>query len=136
MEAPNPFEKQLEEFDAEYRHRRAELEQKAAEAGHEVESEKETVHNLVKEKIQPQITPPPSANWRSGSTPTDDANASPEVHNKVQEIVNITLAQGFDEAVKQLEKINNPAVTDAYHAAITGSLFDELVKREAIPTLK
>lgn len=121
----NPaVEQQLKDLEAEYSRRKAAIEQTPEGAP---EHEQKIVRDIVREKINagaPALT---------GPAPTSgDAAKDPEIMAKVQEVVNITFSAGLDAAVKKLKEINNPAVTDEYHKAISGQFYKILRERKKI----
>ena len=98
------------------------------------ESEKETLHEIVGEKIKqhvPQYQPAPVI------TPTPKAVEPPsylsqELKNKVKEIIDLVFAKNLDEGIAEAGKSGNPALMDAFHDMLVDELYDQLVEKRKI----
>ena len=112
----------------------------------EVPHEKETLREVVGERIG--MPAPPSTTGGVG-VPTDSvgttitpppvveppAYLSPELKEKVQELVNIAFAQTLETAIKQAQATSNAALIDAFHDALADELYNYLVERGKLQKL-
>ena len=117
--------------------------QKAAGEISEIPPAKETLREIVGEKIGPLRSPTPLApapspgadrqSVTSGRSPvTGDEPPSylyPELKEKVQELVNVAFSQSIDQAIKETRAADNAALLDAFHDAMVDELYDRLVAR-------
>jgi hypothetical protein len=102
----------------------------------EVPHEKETLREIIGEKIAPPETPIPSQSEPQTFQPPSSlppveppSYLSEELKEKVQELVNIAFSKTIDEAVKQARATNNAALIDAFHDALVDELYNYLVER-------
>lgn len=121
--------------------KRASLEQQSLETGQEAPHEKEVLRQVVGERIQqhaPAYQPAPQKQQ-------DDQLASPaggfsyndpQLVNKVQELVNLAFAKSIDDAVRSVVKTGNPALIDAFHDVLVDKLYDTLIERRKLETVK
>lgn len=143
MEAPNTLEQEITDIEKQLAEKRAELEQKKQTGEIEIlPHEKETLHEVVGEKIQEQVpqyqptTPAPIAS--SPITPsitTQPSYLSEELKDKVQELVNIAFQVSLDSAIKKAQETDNPALIDAFHAVLVDELYLYLVERGKLKKL-
>src|SRR3989344_1293360 len=104
--------------------------------------ERSILHEVVKEKAQkfvpsyqpsaPIAVQPPTDNTASLPAPVvsePPSYLSDELKSKVQELVDLAFSKGLAEAVKEVSKINNPALLDAFHDVLVDQLYDALVER-------
>ena len=105
-------------------------------------SDKETLREIVGEKIQqqiPQYQPAPSVQPLP-TTPQQDDNALsyvlPELKDKVQELINLVFNKSLDEGVKEVSKTNNPALIDAFHDVLVDELYNTLLERKKLEPVK
>ncbi|MBI2674419.1 MAG: hypothetical protein HYX22_01650 [Candidatus Yanofskybacteria bacterium] len=136
----------------------AQLEQQIAEKraalGHgevapESPHEKETLREIIGEKIQqqiPQYQPSPTKPQPSSTRPQqddgqvglDDSALSyvlPELKEKVQALINMVFNKGLDDGVKEAVRSNNPALIDAFHDVLVDELYNMLVERKKLEKL-
>lgn len=112
---------------------------------------KEILHEVVSEKAQ-EFMPSyqPSATQPAQATPpqTDEDTTLPpppvsdppsylsdELKAKVQDLVNLAFSKGLAEAVKEVSKINNAALLDAFHDVLVDQLYDVLIERGKLEKL-
>ena len=104
--------------------------------------EKDILHEVVSEKAQefvPDYQPSGSAPVQPTTPATDvilpppisepPSYLSDELKTKVQDLVDTAFTKGLAEAVKEVSKINNPALLDAFHDVLVDQLYDVLVER-------
>lgn len=105
--------------------------------------EKETLREVLGEKIgitQPSA-PPLSQVPANPITPTPSpvveppAYLSPELKEKVQELVNIAFTQNLETAIKQARDMKNAALIDAFHDALVDELYNYLLERGKLQKL-
>lgn len=96
----------------------------------ELPPERETLHEVVRQKIS--STPPPVT-----PAPTDDAGTTlpPELHKKAQALVNVAFLKTIDEAIKEARATNNAALIDAFHDLLVDELYTHLVERGKLKTM-
>ena len=150
METPIALEQEIADIERRLAEKRAELEQKKQSGEIEIlPEEKETLHEIVGEKIQEQIPQfQPSVPLPVQAPTTDDqtVTSSPsiqgplsylteEFQNKVQDLINITFQNSLDKAVKQARDINNPALLDAFHGVLVDELYQFLIERGKLKKL-
>ncbi len=138
-EAPNSLEQEIAQIEQDLTSKREALErQKQTGAIPEMPHEKETLHEIVGEKIAPPLAggPAPSAPTTPGvGVPTGSVGIEPpsymseELKNKVQELVNTAFSKTIDDAIKQARATNNAALIDAFHDALVDELYNYLVER-------
>ena len=90
----------------------------------ELPHDKEMLHSVVREKIQaatPQVTPPSSS--------TTTTVIPPELHQKIQALVNLAFTKSIDEAIKEAKMSNNAAFIDAFHDLLVDELYKVLIER-------
>ena len=138
METGTNLEQQITEMEQALAAKRAQLEgQQSAGEISNLPSEKETLHEVVGEKItelapagtvpvQPVAGTVPGALTQPADPP---AYLSPELKDKVQELVSVAFTKSLAEAVQLLAKENNPALNDAFHDVLTDQFYEELVKQ-------
>ena len=135
----NSLEQEIAQIERDLASKRTALEQqKQTGAIPEMPHEKETLREIVGEKIAPppaggSIPPQPV-------TPTPKPTAPPpaveppsylseELKTKVQELVNTAFSKTIDNAVKQARATNNAALIDAFHDALVDELYNYLVEK-------
>ena len=108
----------------------------------EPSTEKETLHEIIGEKIQqsaPQYQPAPSVKPSPTTSQQDDSALSyvlPELKEKVQELVNLVFNKGLDDGVKEATRSNNPALIDAFHDVLVDELYNVLVERKKLEQIR
>ncbi len=126
---PESPEQQLQKLEQDYRAKRAELEHQATEHRETLPSEHETMSKVVEEHIQQHVpvfqasTPAPNGS---------DDSLPPEERAKVQKWIMDVFAKGIDAGIKEARASGDPALLDAFHAALTGQLHDILVQRKKL----
>lgn len=141
----NTLEQEIAQIEQDLTSKREALEQQQR-SGQiaEVPEEKETLHEVVGERIgvtQP-VTPQPAPPASSGQTATlpppvvePPTYLSSELKEKVQELVNIAFAQTLETAIKQAQATNNAALIDAFHDALVDELYNYLIEKGKIRKL-
>jgi len=109
----------------------------------ELPSEKETLHEIIGEKIQqsvPQYQPAPVTPQPSQTRSQQDDGALsyvlPELKERVQELVNLVFNKGLDDGVKEVARSNNPALIDAFHDVLVDELYNTLLERKKLEPVK
>lgn len=130
-------EEQLRQVEQEYQQKRAELEQKMKEQGESGEqvpapTEHETLSEVVEGVIQEHV---PAFQASSHTTTTDDS-LPPDAQTKVQGWVNISFAKSLSDGIKAAKDSNDIALIDAFHSALTGSLYQMLVEQKRMEVVK
>lgn len=120
----NQLEQDIARIEQELATKREALEQqKDSGAIHEMPQERETLHEVVRQRIAatPAPTPTPTA-------PTDSA-VPVQLQQKVQALVNTAFLKSIDEAIKEAKATNNAALIDAFHDLLVDELYTHLVER-------
>lgn len=145
METGTNLEQQITEMEQALAAKRAELEGKQSTGEiSALPTEKETLHEVVGEKItelapagtapvQPVAGTAPAVSTQPADPP---AYLSPELKDKVQELVGIAFTKSLAEAVQLLAKENNLALSDAFHDVLTDQFYEELVKQGKLKAVK
>ena len=138
-EASNSLEQEIARIEQDLTLKREALErQKQTGAISEMPHEKETLREIVGEKIAPLQTPTsPPAGTSPPQQPTTlpppqvepPSYLSEELKMKVQELINIAFSKTIDDAIKQARATNNAALIDAFHDALVDELYNYLVER-------
>ena len=120
----NQLEQDIVRIEQELAQKRESLREQNKEMPHD----KELLHSVVREKISPSTnsgqvpTPPPSDDTSATSVP-------PELHQKVQALVNVAFTKSIDEAIKEVKATNNAALIDAFHDLLVDELYNHLLER-------
>ena len=122
-------EQQLQQLEQDYRTKRAELERQAGERKESLPSEHETMSQVVQERIQQHV---PSFQPTTSAPRNTDDSLPPEEQTKVQGWVTDVFTKGLDAGLKEARNSGDPALLDAFHAALTGQLHDVLVQRKKL----
>jgi len=135
---PNNLEQEIAQIERDLASKRAALEQQQN-AGEikEIPHEKETLREVIGEKINPSAglgqatapTPPPQPVAPLPPPVEPPSYLSEELKTKVQELVNIAFTKTLDDAIKQARATNNAALLDAFHDALVDELYNYLVER-------
>jgi Arc/MetJ-type ribon-helix-helix transcriptional regulator len=137
---PNTLEQEITQIEKQLAEKRAVLEQQQ-QSGQiaEVPQEKETLREVVREQYAPPVPSMGSASSPQASsgqvvTPPPPiveppSYLSPELKEKVQELVNLAFSQSPSEAIKQARATNNAALIDAFHDALADELYNYLIER-------
>ncbi len=139
--ASNSLEQEIAQIEQDLASKRATLEeQKQSGAISELPHEKETLREVIGERIGSIRPAPPPA---GGPAPSAQQPATPipapvveppsylsdELKSKVQELVNAAFASSLDDAIKQARATNNAALIDAFHDALVDELYNQLIER-------
>lgn len=132
------MEKEIADIEKQLAQKKAALE---AQGKQTAGQEKEILHEVVGSRIKemappglpsvsptPVIQPPPAAALPPPAT-EPPSYLSPELKNKVQELVNTAFTKNLSTATKEAYMINNPALLDAFHDVLVDQLYDTLVER-------
>ena len=127
----------------------ADIEQRLAQKKQELN--KEQLHTVVKEQIQeklpeyqPLTSPAPASNAPQDqsllTTPTPIAEPpsylSNELKDKVQELVNLAFSKSIKEAIREVLKLNNPALIDSFHDIIVDELYNQLIEQRKLTKME
>ena len=112
------------------------------ETASELPSEKETLREVIGEKIQQQvpqyqpISPTQPAPAKPQTDDTTQSSVLPEFKEKIQELINLVFNKSLDEGIKEVSKDNNPALTDAFHDVLVDELYNTLLERRKLEEVK
>lgn len=130
------LEQEIAQIERELASKRASLEQqKNSGVINEMPHEKETLKETIREQYAPPVpVQQPVTGTQQLPVPPPPvveppSYLSPELKEKVQELVNIAFTQTIENAVKKAQATNNPALIDAFHDALTDELYNYLVER-------
>lgn len=132
---PNNLEQEIAQIERDLASKRAVLEeQQKTGALQEMPHEKETLREIVGEKIMPSPAPAPSTPSVKPSVvpppPVEPPSyMSEELKAKVQNLVDIAFNKSLDDAIKEARATNNAALIDAFHDALVDELYNYLVER-------
>lgn len=126
--ASNQLEQEIVQIERQLEEKRDALRDQQKELPHD----KELLHSVIREKIQPSApqtaTPPPASDTSGSSVP-------PELLQKVQALVNTAFIKSIDEAIQEAKSTNNAALIDAFHDLLVDELYDHLVERGKLTKL-
>lgn len=118
-------QEQKDKLKAEYEQRIAEIERQMQVEGStqnpevSVDQKREAIERVVTEQL--------------GTAPVTeapvDANADPDIAARVQQYIEMASHKGPYKAAVEVNKQNNPALTDAFHRALTTELYDQFVQQ-------
>lgn len=114
--------------------------QKNAGEINKIPNEKETLREIVGEKIQlaqPPSSPPQQPTNNSGQLPPlsviePPAYASEALKNKIQELINTAFGESINKAIKNARATGNAALVDAFHDTLVDELYDHLIERRKL----
>jgi hypothetical protein len=127
-EIPSSIEQDIVKLEQQLQEKRAALEHTESK---DTATDRELLKDVIGQQIQnqaPAYTPAPAASAQT----SQPSYATPELHDQVQELVDLAFSKNLAEAVAELVKRNNPALIDAFHDVITDQLHQEMVKRKLI----
>ena len=141
---PNNLEQELAQIEQQLAEKRAVLgQQKEAGQIAELPHEKETLREVIGERIGAPAVPstgtsvqPPTSNLPPPIIVDSPSYLSPELKEKVQELVNLAFTHTPDIAIKQARATNNAALIDAFHDALVDELYNYLVERGKLTKLQ
>jgi len=136
-EGSGKIEQDIVNLEKKLQEKKAALERGKSETKEELPSEKEMLREVVGEKIQEQAPsyqakPQPSDTTGHGSP----SYLSPELNDKVQDLVNVVFNKSLEEAIKEATETNNPALIDAFHDALVDQLYNDLVERKKVKPIE
>jgi len=143
-EMPNSLEQEIAQIERDLTSKREALErQKQTGAIPEIPHEKETLREIIGEKIAPSPAPiqpspapaPPQQAVPSLPSFEPPSYLSEELKAKVQELINTAFSKTIDDAIKQARATNNAALIDAFHDALVDELYNYLVERGKLKKL-
>ena len=117
------YEQQIQQFGSERDQRREEVNQQPAENR---ESEHETTSKTVQDIIRREATP--SFEASSHAPRSMDESLPEDEKSKLQDLLQTAESEGPYAAIKKA-KDADPALLDAFHAALTGQLHDKLTQQ-------
>lgn len=88
--------------------------------------------NVSQQNVVQAVTPTPAPLVSEGDSP---AYALPEMHDRIQALVNIAFTKGVAEAVKQIASDPNKALVDAFHAALVDQVREEMIKQGKLKSI-
>ncbi len=130
-EMPNNLEQEIAQIEQNLASKRAALEQQkqTGEIG-ELPYEKETLREVVEEKMAPPPAGVPVTPAQPAPPPVEPPSyLSDELKSKVQEMVDVAFTKSIDEAIKEVRATKNAALIDAFHDALVDELYNYLVER-------
>ncbi len=100
-------------------------------------SEKEIIRDVIGQRIkffrnqssQTETESESKSNISPVPPVESPAYLSPELKDKVQELVNICFTDSIEQAVKQAKALDNPALIDALHDALIDEVHAALIER-------
>ena len=93
---------------------------------------KQTLHSVVKQAIiEPQTAVSQPSPTQSNVLPNYLQNSSTDVKVEVEKLIDLTLHQGVEKAIKAAVK-SDSFILDAVHDALTDKMYEELKKRKLI----
>lgn len=93
---------------------------------------KQTLYSVVKQAIiEPQTAASQSSSAQSNVLPNYLQNSSTDVKMEVEKLIDLTLHQGVEKAIKAAVK-SDSFILDAFHDALTDKMYEELKKRKLI----
>ncbi len=121
---------QIPQIQDQYESRRQEVEQQPAE---QQETTHETMSHVVEQNIQQHMPQFQASTHAARST---DDSLPPEEKAKVDMWLNDVFAKGLDVAIKEASDSGDAALLDAFHAALTGVLHDQLIAQKKLENLQ
>lgn len=133
------LEQQLEALTQEIEKRK----HSSAEGGrveHEPSPEKGHLHDIIGEKLYGADGHPTYQEERHEDLPETHSGEErsynmPELHDKVQELVNHVFEKDLDSALKEVKASDDAALIDAFHDALVDELHDHLVNQGKLESL-
>lgn len=142
MSGEMPIHQEIADLERQLREKREQLSsQKDGGAFTDLPHEKETLHEVVGEKIAEGSTPSglPPAQTQPTPAPapavTSQAPLSEEMKVRVQELVNLAFTESPSAAIKKAKATNNAALIDAFHDLLVDELYNYLIERGKLKQL-
>jgi len=104
----------------------------------EIPHEKEILREAIRERIQTAPAPAGPIPQPSPPSPTAETPSylSEELRPKVQELVNLAFEKSLDEAIKTAKATGNEALIDAFHDALVDEMYNHLVERKKLESIR
>ena len=118
-----------EQIQNQYETRREEVKKLPTE---QQESPHETMSHIVESNIQQQV---PTFQASTHVAQNTDASLPPEEQAKVQSWVNEVFSKSLEAGIKAAADSGDMALIDAFHAALTGQLHDQLVAAKKVENI-
>lgn len=133
------IEQQISVLEKQLQEKRIALEQQGS-SPENMPSEKETLHEIVGEKIQEQA-PQYIPRTQIQSPPPPQVQDIPsyfdqELKDKIQELINTVFTNNIEAGIKNAVSSNNPALLDAFHDILVDELYNALIERKKIQEVK
>ncbi|HEY4520593.1 MAG TPA: hypothetical protein VJJ72_02210 [Candidatus Paceibacterota bacterium] len=111
----NEYDQRVAQIEAQMK---AESGDQSSEASHD--QKKEAVDHVVQEQLgtSPSLQEVPV-----------DADSDPVIVEQLQRLVSVAQEKGPYKAAVEVRNLKNPALTDAFHRAMTSQLFEEFVQK-------
>lgn len=137
-ENSSSIEQEIAQLEQQLQEKKLALGGQETEAKDTMPSDKEILHEIVKEKIQQNL--PATAPLPAVPQPLQPAAPvieppsylNPEFKEKIQQLVNLAFGKSIDEAIKEASKTNNAALIDAFHDVIVDELYNTLIERKKL----
>lgn len=136
-ENPSSIEQEIALLEQQLQEKKSALGGRETGAKEAIPSDKEILHEIVGEKIQETI--PEQSSEPQTAVPVQPAPAveppiylSPELKDKIQQLINLAFSKSIDEAIREAAKTNNAALIDAFHDVIVDELYDALIERKKL----
>ena len=131
------LEQQIADLERLIKEKKSSLE-KVSSGAESLPSDKEILHEVIGEKIQEHApTYIPKMQSNTTATPATDnipSYMTPELKEKVQELINLAFTKNIGEAIKSAT--GNSALLDAFHDALVDELYDALIERKKVQEVK
>ena len=100
--------------------------------------EKEALRAIVGERLgkQPLSAPSPPPIKTTVKKEDIPSYEQPALKPKVDELLSIALSEDLDDAISRAQKVNDPALLDAFHDALTEKLYSHLVEAGKLKRIK
>lgn len=137
-ENPSSIEQEIARLEQQLQEKKLALGGRETGAKEAIPSDKEILREIVGEKIQENIPAQPITP-SSDTTTVQPAPAveppiylSPELKDKIQQLINLAFSKSIDEAIQEAAKTNNAALIDAFHDVIVDELYNALIERKKL----
>lgn len=130
MEGEQLVNQEIADLERQLREKREQLSNQQAEGQlEELPHEKETLHEVVREKITEGLVQAGSGQTQPPITSTPAVEFTEEMKLQAQELVNTAFSGGIDQAINKARATNNAALIDAFHDLLVDELYNHLVER-------